>query len=126
MPKARAPRRGKRTSRPTSRSSRSSSVSPKFKLALLAAARALAGEQWYLFGAQAVALYGVPRTTADIDITVKAPRAGLGKLVSKLQKAGFVLKPIGDVDSFVAQTRILPFVHQATQVSLDVVLSGPG
>ena len=26
--------------------------------------------RWYVFGAQAVAIYGVPRTTADIDITL--------------------------------------------------------
>jgi hypothetical protein len=26
--------------------------------------------RWYLFGAQAVAAYGVPRTTGDVDITL--------------------------------------------------------
>lgn len=115
-----------RTFRRTRRSSRSSGVSPKFEVALQAVARALVGEQWYLFGAQAVALHGVPRTTADIDVTVAPPRAGIRGLMKKLRRGGFVLQPVGDVDSFVEATRILPFVHEPTQVSLDVVLSGPG
>jgi hypothetical protein len=28
-------------------------------------------EQWYLFGAQAVIAYGVPRLSADVDVTIQ-------------------------------------------------------
>jgi hypothetical protein len=31
-----------------------------------------------------------------------------------------------DVDGFVARTRVLPFVHEATQLPLDLVLAGSG
>ena len=125
MSKAVRSRRAKRTSKPTS-ASRGSSGPPPFRRVLEDVARAFKSERWYLFGAQAVALHGVPRTTADVDVTVEPPDGGPPALVALLTKAGFQLKDVGDVATFVEATRILPFTHRATQVSLDVVLSGPG
>jgi len=122
----RAKPRAKKTSRRTSASSRNSTATQSFKQTLQAAARALKGERWYLFGAQAVAIHGVPRVTADVDVTVEPSRAGLSPLMRRLERAGFVLKPVGDIDSFIAQTRVLPFTHEPTRTSLDVVLAGPG
>lgn len=42
-------------------------------LTALASVLRAQGIRWYLFGAQAVALYGVPRLTADIDATIQFP-----------------------------------------------------
>lgn len=45
-------------------------------------------------------------------------------LARALTDRGFILR-ISDVD-FVARTRVMPFVHTATGLPLDVVLAGPG
>jgi hypothetical protein len=80
--------------------------------------------RWYLFGAQAVALYGVPRTTADVDITVVTEDFTAGHLLAPLRRAGFQAT-VSD-PAFVARTRVLPLVHQRTGLPVDVVLAGPG
>lgn len=79
---------------------------------------------WYVFGAQAVAAYGVPRTTADVDITVMLGTTAVAKMVAALQQAGFALK-IAD-PAFVSETRVLPVKHVDSGWDLDVVLAGPG
>jgi len=40
-------------------------------------------------------------------------------------RAGFPLR-VSDPESFLARTRVLPFLHQATGLPLDIVLAGPG
>ena len=79
---------------------------------------------WYVFGAQAVAAYGVPRATADVDITVMLGATAVSKLVAALQKDGFALK-IAD-PAFIAETRVLPVKHVVSGWDLDIVLAGPG
>ena len=82
------------------------------------------GVPWYVFGAQAVAAYGVPRTTADVDVTVMLGATPVSKLIAALRRAGFELKI--DDPTFVAETRVLPLAHAASGWDLDVVLAGPG
>ncbi len=79
---------------------------------------------WYLFGAQAALVYGSPRLTADIDITVELGSVATEALLAALVKRGF--EPRFDDSEFVATTRVLPVVHQATGLPADVVLGGPG
>lgn len=81
--------------------------------------------RWYLFGAQAVIAYGAPRLTADADVTVELGRNSTHDLVAELQQHGFELR-IPDVDDSVARTRVLPLIHSASGLPLDVVLAGPG
>ena len=83
------------------------------------------GLRWYVFGAQAVAAWGVPRLTADVDVTVAASRQELSGLVAALQR-DFAVRPVGDVDSFIAQSRVIPLIHRRTETPVDVVLAGPG
>lgn len=80
---------------------------------------------WYLFGARAAILYGAARLTADVDVTVRLPPSIDGEMLARaLTRHGFVLRvPHAD---FVARTRVMPFVHTATGMPLDVVLAGPG
>ena len=59
-------------------------------LADLAAAFAALGVRWYVFGAQAVIAAGVPRLTADIDVTVELPRGGPRALIAALGRAGII------------------------------------
>lgn len=95
-------------------------------LADLAAVFASAGVRWYVFGAQAVIAAGVIRTTLDIDVTVEVPRSGPLTLLDGLRRGGFVMKNVGDVTTFIAETRIIPVRHEACGISVDVVLAGPG
>ncbi len=95
-------------------------------LADLAAAFAGLGLRWYVFGAQAVIAAGVPRLTADIDVTVEAPRGGTRALIAALARRGIAMRDIGDVETFIAETRVIPAIHVASQLPIDVVLAGPG
>lgn len=88
-------------------------------------ALAVLGVRWYLFGAQAAILHGVDRLTADVDITVEPGPHPTARLVGTLTDAGFELR-VSDVDGFVDATRVLPFMHRATRIPVDVVLAGPG
>ncbi len=70
-------------------------------------------------------LWGAPRMTADVDITIQLDPALVETLVEDMKRAGFELR-IHDVGDFVRQTRVLPFLHGATKMPIDVVLAGPG
>lgn len=88
-----------------------------------AAFRSLA-TPWYLFGARAAILYGAARLTADVDVTVRLSGVAPNELAAALTQHGFTSRA-PDAD-FVARTRVMPFVHTATELPLDVVLAGPG
>ena len=80
--------------------------------------------RWYLFGAQAVIAYGVPRLSADVDVTLALVPDEPERFVRDMQAAGFDLR-VDDAE-FVRRTRVMPFVHRATAMPLDVVLAGSG
>ena len=82
------------------------------------------GSRWYLFGAQAVTIWGRPRLSADVDITV-AIAGPPDDFVAAALAAGFDLRA-SDWQDLVARTRVLPLRHRATEMPLDVVLAGPG
>lgn len=71
-----------------------------------------------------MAVYGVPRTTGDIDVTLDPGARGLEALVAPLRRAGFVPR-IAD-PSFAIETQIYPVTHEPTGWKLDIVLAGPG
>ncbi len=93
-------------------------------LAALQRALGALGVRWFLFGAQAAILHGVARLSADVDVTVDLGECPAAELVSALGRAGFELR-VAD-EGFVEATRVLPFVHRASRIPLDVVLAGPG
>lgn len=118
----------KKTSRRTGGSRKRSTGRPAPVAEVLAALSRVAARRrlrWYLFGAQAVALYGVERTSADVDVTVELPAKQSAAFARDMARAGFELR-VADADEFVARTRVLPFEHRATRWPLDVVLAGPG
>lgn len=80
--------------------------------------------RWYVFGAQAVIAYGVPRLSADVDVTLELVPDEPERFVREMEAAGFGLR-VDDPD-FVRRTRVMPFVHLATAMPLDVVLAGSG
>ncbi len=98
---------------------------PADLLASLAAVLSTLHARWYVFGAQAVVIWGRPRLTADIDVTVRMDPEEPERLARALESAGFSLR-FGDAPDFVRRTRVLPFVHAASGLPLDIVLAGPG
>ena len=80
--------------------------------------------RWYVFGAQAVVAYGVPRFSADVDVTVQLSPDEPERFVRDMEAGGFMLRV--DDPEFVQRTRVMPFVHVATGMPLDVVLAGSG
>ena len=83
------------------------------------------GHSWYVFGAQAVLLWGRPRFTVDIDVTVRMHPENRQGLVDAMRAAGFELR-VSAADKFIAATRVMPFIHNASGWLLDLVLAGPG
>lgn len=79
---------------------------------------------WYLFGAQAVIAHGVPRLSADVDVTLRMVPDDPKRFVREMADAGFDLA-VNDPE-FVVRTRVMPFIHRATGMPLDVVLAGSG
>jgi len=80
--------------------------------------------RWYVFGAQAVIVYGVPRLSADVDVTLALAPDSPERFARDMQTAGFALR-VTDPE-FVRRTRVMPFVHLATGMPLDIVLAGSG
>ena len=98
---------------------------PAELLSALSAALSELRATWYLFGAQAAIVWGRPRLTADIDVTVRLEPEDPERLVRTLQARGFSLR-VGDADDFIRRTRVFPFLHVASGMPLDIVLAGPG
>jgi hypothetical protein len=80
--------------------------------------------RWYVFGAQAVIAYGSPRLSADVDVTLDLEPDEPARFVDEMDAAGFGLR-VSDPE-FVRRTRVMPFVHRATGMPLDIVLAGSG
>jgi Nucleotidyl transferase AbiEii toxin, Type IV TA system len=83
------------------------------------------GDRWYVFGAQAVIVWGRPRLTGDVDVTAFLDPDDPDGFATAMETAGFDLR-VRDVEGFVRRTRVFPFMHRATSLPLDIVLGGPG
>ena len=77
-----------------------------------------------MFGAQAVIAYGVPRLSADVDITLRLTPDTPERFALEMREAGFQIR-VEDPE-FVRRTRVMPFVHVSTGMPLDVALAGSG
>lgn len=123
----RAKKTAKKTSARTKGSRRSSGRPAAPVEALVDLARVLSKlrVRWFVFGAQAVNAYGVPRMTADLDVTVMLEPASTGRIQKALELGGFSSR-VGDVGAFVARTRVMPLVHRPTGFLVDIVLGQEG
>ncbi len=103
----------------------SNSAQVRDLLAALTAVMRSRRTRWYLFGAQAVMVWGQPRMSADVDVTAELQPDQALDFVATMKAAGFELR-VRDAEEFVARTRVLPFLHLSSDMPLDVVLAGPG
>lgn len=91
-------------------------------LARIAASLERAGIPYMIIGGQAVLLYGEPRLTRDIDITLGINTDRLESLLAVVQHLS--LKPLPeDAATFVRQTMVLPTLDEATGIRVDFIFS---
>ncbi|MBI5749697.1 MAG: nucleotidyltransferase [Nitrospinae bacterium] len=77
---------------------------------------------YMIIGGQAVLLYGEPRLTRDIDITLGVNTDYIDKIITVVQE--LFLKPIPtDIKSFVRQTMVLPTLDETTGIRVDFIFS---
>jgi hypothetical protein len=76
---------------------------------------------YMVIGGQAVLLYGEPRLTRDIDITLGVDVDALPVVLEAAKSAGLEL--LVDPDEFVARTMVLPCVEPSSGVRVDLVFS---
>ncbi len=77
---------------------------------------------YMIIGGQAVLLYGEPRLTRDIDITLGVDIAGFDTILAVV--VNLSLRPLPEnLQSFVEQTMVLPALDEATGVRVDFIFS---
>jgi len=77
---------------------------------------------YMIIGGQAVLLYGEPRVTRDIDITLGVDADHLDEVLEVARELS--LRPLpGDVGEFVHQTMVLPCMHEDTGIRVDFIFS---
>jgi len=96
------------------------SVFPEL-LARIAAALDKHSLPYMLIGGQAVLVYGEPRLTRDIDITLGAGPERLADIVRAAEGAG--LRPLVDPGEFARQTFVVPCADDASGIRVDLILS---
>ena len=111
-----------RASRPTS-GARASSTGSMFETLLARLARALdaAGLPYMVIGGQAVLLYGAPRLTQDVDVTLGVDPSRLADVLGVVDSLG--LTPLVEPYPFVEETLVLPCEDAATGLRVDLVFS---
>jgi len=77
---------------------------------------------YMVIGGQAVLLYGEPRLTKDIDITLDMGTEGLKKLKGVARKLGLRTLVDNQAD-FVSKTMVLPVSHDKTGIRVDFIFS---
>jgi hypothetical protein len=94
-----------------------------FEKLLATISRALdgAGIPYMVIGGQAVLLYGEPRLTRDIDITLGASLDRLGEVVALAKEIG--LKVLVDPESFTRDTMVLPCQDPVSGIRIDLIFS---
>lgn len=80
-----------------------------------------AGVPYMIIGGQAVLVYGEPRLTRDIDVTLGAPVEQLHDILELVEKMG--VRVLVDPDVFTMQTMVLPCQDPETGIRVDFIFS---
>jgi len=95
-----------------------------FKTLLIRIARELtsAGLPYMIIGGQAVLLYGSPRLTRDIDVTLGVSIDEMKRVLETTAGMGLEIIP-KDVEAFIEKTFVLPARDSATGIRIDLIFS---
>lgn len=77
---------------------------------------------YMVIGGQAVLLYGEPRLTRDIDITVGLDPGGLARILKVVRRLGLRVL-VDPAEPFVRDTLVLPCLEETSQIRVDIVFS---
>ena len=91
-------------------------------LALLARELGRAQIPYMVIGGQAVQLYGEPRMTRDIDVTLGLGSEGLDQVAAVCDRCGLKSLPAAPSE-FVRDTMVLPALDERTGIRVDFVFS---
>jgi predicted nucleotidyltransferase len=91
-------------------------------IARIAASLAVRKIPYMIIGGQAVLIYGEPRLTRDIDVTIGADVSWLPDLLRSVEDIGLESLP-DDVNTFVQKTMVLPTQHTETGIRVDFIFS---
>ncbi len=98
--------------------------STMFKKLISEIARSLKSRNiaYMIIGGQAVLLYGEPRLTRDIDITLACGNERLKDILETARSIG--LKPlIKNIEEFTSRTMVLPVIEEKTGIRVDFIFS---
>jgi predicted nucleotidyltransferase len=95
-----------------------------FQTLLVKLAKAFDSQQipYIVIGGQAVLLYGEPRLTRDIDITLGIDNSTAAKIV-ELAKTIQLFPAVDDVTQFVQRSNVLPLYDHNTKIRVDLIFS---
>jgi len=95
-----------------------------FKTLLIRIARGLtsAGLPYMIIGGQAVLLYGSPRLTRDIDVTLGVGVDEMKRVLKTAAGMGLEIIP-KDIETFIERTFVLPARDSATGIRVDLIFS---
>jgi predicted nucleotidyltransferase len=82
----------------------------------------LEGIEYMVIGGQAVLIYGEPRLTKDIDITLGLHIDQLEKILKIVKKLKLKIL-VSDIENFVKETFVLPVLDQKTGFRIDFIFS---
>ncbi|MGB2908105.1 MAG: nucleotidyl transferase AbiEii/AbiGii toxin family protein [Candidatus Aminicenantaceae bacterium] len=77
---------------------------------------------YMIIGGQAVLLYGEPRLTKDIDVTLGVGNEGLELIIKSAKNLNCKLL-VSDPKDFVRETMVLPTVHENSGIRIDFIFS---
>ncbi len=80
-----------------------------------------AGFPYMVIGGQAVLLYGEPRLTKDIDITIGVDLDQLPDVLRLIES--IPLQPLVEPETFTRQTMVLPCQDPASRIRVDLIFS---
>lgn len=80
------------------------------------------GIPYMLIGGQAVLLYGEPRLTRDVDVTLGVGPEKLSAILDLAREAGWKVLA-GSPADFVAKTLVLPCLDPASGIRIDLIFS---
>ena len=77
---------------------------------------------YMIIGGQAVLLYGEPRLTRDIDITIGLDLDHLKEIVRIVNETGLRIL-VENIEAFARQTMVIPALDETTGIRVDFILS---
>ncbi len=80
------------------------------------------GIPYMIIGGQAVLVYGEPRLTRDVDLTLGVTPEELSQILEAIQKLNLQIL-VEDVEDFVRRTWVLPTLHPTSGLRVDFIFS---